>query len=125
MAIIELTTESFEKKVLKSQLPILVDFYADWCPPCKAIAPILEDLEKEFAGRMRIGRLDIEKNPELTVKYGVMSIPMLLIFWNGKMVGGRAGATDEATLRAEIEVILKKITSEAKEKMPKFDHVEL
>jgi len=116
---------SFEKEVLKEKLPVLVDFAADWCPPCRAIAPILDELSDKYRGRMKMCRVDIEKSPDLAVKYGVMSIPMLIIFHNGVPLGGRAGATDAETLTATIEMYLKKISAKVKKKMPRVDHVEL
>ncbi len=81
---IKLSTENFEKEVLKSEKPVLVDFYADWCGPCNAMAPVLEELAKELEGKVKVGKINVDENPDIAVEYNVMSIPTLIVFKNGK-----------------------------------------
>ena len=81
---IKLSTENFEKEVLKSEKPVLVDFYADWCGPCNAMAPVIEELAKELGGKVKVGKINVDENPEIAVEYNVMSIPTLIVFKNGK-----------------------------------------
>ena len=81
---IKLSTENFEKEVLKSEKPVLVDFYADWCGPCNAMAPVIEELAKELEGNVKVGKINVDENPDIAVEYNVMSIPTLIVFKNGK-----------------------------------------
>lgn len=91
MEIIKLTKDNFEQEVLKSEKPVLVDFYADWCGPCKMMAPVVEELAELYDGKAKVGKLNVDNNEEIAMKYGVMSIPTLLVIKNGqveaKMVG--------------------------------------
>lgn len=81
---IKLSKENFEKEVLKSEKPVLVDFYADWCGPCNAMAPVIEELAKELEGKVKVGKINVDENPDIAVEYNVMSIPTLIVFKNGK-----------------------------------------
>ena len=81
---IKLSTENFEKEVLKSEKPVLVDFYADWCGPCNAMSPVIEELAKELEGKVKVGKINVDENPDIAVEYNVMSIPTLIVFKNGK-----------------------------------------
>lgn len=85
------TTQNFENEVLKSDKPVLVDFYADWCGPCKMMAPVVEELAELYDGKAKVGKLNVDNNEEVAMKYGVMSIPTILVIKNGqveaKMVG--------------------------------------
>ena len=81
---IKLSSENFEKEVLKSEKPVLVDFYADWCGPCNAMAPVIEELAKELEGKVKVGKINVDENPDIAVEYNVMSIPTLIVFKNGK-----------------------------------------
>lgn len=89
---INFTDENFENEVLKSDKPVLIDFWAVWCGPCRMIAPIVEELANEYDGKVKIGKLDVDANQESAIKYGVRSIPTLLIFKNGKVVDTIIGA---------------------------------
>lgn len=89
---IEITDSNFDEVVLKSTKPVLIDFWAAWCGPCRMIAPMVEDLARELDGQAVIGKLDVDKNPDTSVKYGVMSIPTLLIFKDGQVVDKHVGA---------------------------------
>tara|TARA_B100000686_G_scaffold352759_1_gene455865 strand:+ start:4466 stop:4786 length:321 start_codon:yes stop_codon:yes gene_type:complete len=99
MATVAVTDENFENEVLGSDTPVLVDFWAEWCPPCKAIAPILEDLSGEMAGKVKIAKLNIEESPQAPTKYGVRSIPTLIVFKNGEIVAQNVGAMAKPDLQ--------------------------
>ncbi len=90
---IKLTNENFENEVLKSDIPVLVDFFATWCGPCQLIAPIIEDIAKEYEGKAKVGKVDVDEAQALAIKYGVSSIPTLIVFKDGqptdKIVGLR------------------------------------
>jgi thioredoxin 1 len=103
---LQLTDAIFENEVLKSDVPVLVDFYADWCGPCKMIAPSVEQMSSEFEGKAKIGKLDVDANGETAQKYRVMSIPTLLIFKNGEVVETIVGAVPKATLEAKLNAHL-------------------
>ena len=77
------TTQNFDTDVLRSEMPVLVDFYADWCGPCKMMAPTVEELAADFAGKAKVGKLNVDQNPEIAERYGIMSIPTLLIIRGG------------------------------------------
>ena len=89
----EFNEENFEREVLKSDVPVLVDFTATWCGPCKALAPIVEKVADEFQGKIKVGKLDIDDNGDLTKKYGVRSVPTVLIFKGGVKVDQHVGLT--------------------------------
>ena len=102
---IEITDANFEE-VLKSEHPVLVDFWAEWCGPCKMIGPIVEELAGEYEGKAVIGKLDVDSNPEVTMKFGVRSIPTLLIFKDGQIVDKQIGAVPKSILSQKIEAQL-------------------
>ena len=95
---IKLSTENFEKEVLKSEKPVLVDFYADWCGPCNAMAPVIEELAKELEGKVKVGKINVDENPDIAVEYNVMSIPTLIVFKNGKEEKRLVGLRDKEEL---------------------------
>lgn len=97
------TDDNFAEEVLDSEIPVLVDFFAVWCGPCQAIAPVLEKLAKEFDGKVKIGKMDVDQNPQTPSKYGVRGIPNLIIFKDGEVVEQLVGALPEEELRAKIE----------------------
>ena len=84
MAVV-LTTGNFEEEVYQADMPVLVDFYADWCGPCKAMGPVVETLAQEYEGRVKVGKVNVDENQDLAMKYGVMSIPTIVIIKNGKV----------------------------------------
>jgi thioredoxin 1 len=90
--IIELTDDNFEAEVLKAGVPVLVDFTATWCGPCKALAPVVEKVADEFAGKFKVGKLDIDDAPEVAKKYRVLSVPTIMVFKGGAKVNHHVGA---------------------------------
>ncbi len=90
--VIDINDSNFESEVLKSELPFLVDLSAEWCGPCKAIAPIVHELAAEYDGKVRFGQVDIDKSPQITVRYQVRSVPTLIMFQDGDVVGQLIGA---------------------------------
>ena len=96
--IINSTDGNFEAEVLKSDTPVLVDFWATWCGPCKAIAPVLEQMASDFEGRLRVAKVDVDSNMGLAQRYGVRNIPTLLLFKDGNVVDQRVGALNRKAL---------------------------
>lgn len=92
------TTANFEAEVLKSEKPVLVDFYADWCGPCRMMAPAVEELAEEMAGEAVIGKLNVDDNGEIAMQYGVMSIPTLIVFKNGQAVKKAIGVQSKEVI---------------------------
>lgn len=97
------TKENFELLVLSSSVPVLVDFYADWCGPCKMMAPVLEKLDAEANGAYKVYKLNVDEEMELAMQYNVMSIPALLIFKDGKLASTTVGVTPEGELREKLK----------------------
>lgn len=95
---VTLTDTNFESEVIKSDIPVLIDFWATWCGPCKAIAPIVEDLANEYSGKVKIGKVDVDENQQTAIKYGIRSIPTLLIVKNGKVKDMIVGAVPKAQI---------------------------
>jgi len=102
MAVLNIDDKNFESEVLKSELPVLVDFWAEWCGPCKAIAPIVEEVSKELDGKLKVGKVNVEEAQDLAAKYNVMSIPTLLIFKGGEPVEQIVGAVGKDQLLEKI-----------------------
>lgn len=97
-----ITDDSFEQEVLKSEQPVLVDYWAEWCGPCKMIAPLLDEIAGEYKGKLRVARINIDDNPNIPPKYGVRGIPTLMIFKNGNVEATRVGALSKSQLTAFI-----------------------
>lgn len=95
---LHVTSASFEAEVLRSALPVLVDFWASWCPPCRMIGPAVEELASEFKDKAKVAKVDVDANPELAQRYGVQSIPTLLVFKDGEVVEQRIGALPKAEM---------------------------
>jgi thioredoxin 1 len=103
---IVLTEANFADEVLKSELPVLVDFWAEWCGPCKMLAPTLEELAAEYKGRAKIGKLNVDQHPAVAEKYGIQSIPTLILFHGGEIAEQAVGAKSKSYL---IEMLSKKV----------------
>lgn len=101
--ITHLSDAAFEQEVLQSQLPVLVDYWAEWCGPCKMIAPILDDISKEYAGRLKVAKLNIDDNQQTPPKYGIRGIPTLMLFKNGNVEATKVGALSKSQLTAFID----------------------
>lgn len=106
MTITHVTDDSFEKDVLQAKGPILVDFWAEWCGPCKQIAPFLEELSQEMSDRVSIAKVDIDGNPQTPTHYGVRGIPTLMIFKDGEVAGVRVGAMTKSKIEEWIQSVL-------------------
>lgn len=103
MSVIHFTEANFKKEALESKLPVLVDFWANWCGPCKMIGPIVEELAKEYAGKIKIGKLDVDENSRIASQYGVMSIPTLIFLKDGKVMEQLAGAMNKTELKRKLQ----------------------
>ena len=101
--IVYVTDASFESDVLKSGEPVLVDYWAEWCGPCKMIAPILDEIAEEYAGKVRIAKLNIDENPQTPPKYGIRGIPTLMLFKDGNVEATKVGAVSKSQLTAFID----------------------
>jgi len=101
--IIHVTDETFEHEVLKSDDPVLVDYWAEWCGPCKMIAPVLEEIAEEYAGKLKIAKLNIDDSPKTPAKYGIRGIPTLMLFKDGDVEAIKVGAVSKSQLSAFID----------------------
>lgn len=103
---VEVTDANFEDVVLKASTPVLVDFWAAWCGPCLAVAPTLEELAQEYEGKFVIAKLDVDRNPETSQKYGIMNIPTMLYFQNGQQVDKQVGAAPKKAFQQKIDALV-------------------
>lgn len=104
---IVLTDQSFENEVIKYDKPVLVDFWATWCAPCRMIAPALEEIAKEYDGKAKICKIDVDQNPNIASRFGIMSIPSLLFFKNGELVDKVVGAVPKKQLADKLDGLMK------------------
>lgn len=95
---VEITDANFSKEVLESGVPVLIDFWAVWCGPCRTIAPVVEELAKEYEGKLKVGKVDVDNNPQTAMTYGIRSIPTLMVFKGGKVVEQIIGAMPKKSL---------------------------
>jgi len=102
MSVLQVNEKNFEAEVLKSKLPVLIDFWAEWCGPCRAIAPIVEQIAADLNGKLKVAKVNVDDNQELAAKFHIMSIPTLLIFKNGQPVDQIVGAMPKEQLLAKI-----------------------
>ena len=102
-SIIHVTDSSFEQDVLKSNIPVLLDFWAEWCGPCKMIAPILDQIAAEYAGKVLVAKMNVDENPRTPMKFSVRGIPTLILFKNGQLQGQKIGAVRKADVAAFLD----------------------
>ena len=102
---VQITTENFES-LKNGQLPLVVDFWATWCGPCRMIAPVIEELAKEYDGRIVVGKCDVEENDDIAMEFGIRNIPTILFFKNGQVVDKMVGAASKAKIQEKFEALL-------------------
>ena len=95
MSVLNITEENFNEEVMQSQVPVIIDFYADWCGPCKMMSPVVDEISKELAEKAKVGKINVDENQDLAVQYGVMSIPTIIIFKEGKATKTFVGVRDK------------------------------
>jgi len=100
---LEITDANFEELVMKSDKPVLVDFWAEWCGPCRMVGPVVEELSKDYEGKAVIGKVDVDNNPNISMKFGIRNIPTLLFFKNGQIVDKQVGAAPKSALEAKLK----------------------
>lgn len=103
---VHITEQNFEAEVLQADLPVLADFWAPWCAPCRLIAPIVEDIAHEYDGRLKVAKIDVDENPDLATRYGVMGIPTLGVFKGGQLVSRIVGYVPKAELKRHVDAAL-------------------
>lgn len=98
MSVLKITSKNYEEEVLKSDKPVLIDFYADWCGPCKTMSPIIDEIAEEMADKITVGKINVDENQDLAMEYGVMSIPTIMIIKNGKVENTFVGVRDKGEI---------------------------
>jgi len=103
---IEVTDANFEEVVLKSEVPVIVDFWAEWCGPCRMVAPVVEELSHDYEGKVLVTKVDVDSNPNVAMQFGIRNIPTILFIKNGEIVDKHVGAAPKSTLAAKVDAIL-------------------
>jgi thioredoxin 1 len=103
---LEITDANFDEKVMKTDKPVLVDFWAEWCGPCRMVGPIVEELAKEYEGKAVIGKVNVDNNPSISAQFGIRNIPTILFFKNGEIVDKQVGAVPKSVLAGKIDAQL-------------------
>ena len=104
--LLEVTDDNFETEIVKSDIPVMVDFWAEWCGPCKMVGPVVEELSKEYAGKVKIGKMDVDQNRETPAKFGIRSIPTLILFKGGEVAQTIVGAQPKSYIEEELKKVL-------------------
>jgi thioredoxin 1 len=104
--LLHLTDQNFEVEVLQSSTPVLVDFWAEWCAPCRMVAPVVEQINEDYAGEIRVGKLDVDASPVISAQLGVMSIPTIILFKDGKAIQRMVGFQPKPSLKSKIDAAL-------------------
>ena len=104
--VIDITDEKFEEVVVNSDVPAIVDFWAEWCGPCRMVSPIVKELSEEYGDKILVAKMDVDSNPNTAVKYGIRNIPTILFFKNGEIVDKQVGAVPKAVLASKLDAIL-------------------
>ena len=105
-AIVELSDSSFESEVINSEKPVLVDFWAPWCGPCKALAPVIEEISTDFVDKVKVGKVNVDDNPEISMKFGIRSIPTLMVFKDGEVLEQIVGAVPKSEIERALEKVV-------------------
>lgn len=103
---VELTDSNFDEQVLKSDIPVMVDFWAEWCGPCRLVGPLVEEIGEEYEGKVLTGKVDVDSNPEIASRFGIRNIPTILYFKNGKVADKQVGAVPKSKLVSKLEPLL-------------------
>ena len=103
---IEVNDSNFEEIVLKSDKPVVIDFWAEWCGPCRMVAPLIEEISKEYEGRAVVTKVDVDTNPDISARYGIRNIPTVMFFKNGEMVDKQVGAVPKNNFVSKLEALL-------------------
>ncbi len=107
MSTAHFTDNDFDSNVVQSNIPVLVDFFATWCGPCRMMSPVIDELSDEYAGKVKIGKLDVDENPQTSIKFGVQSVPTLVFFKNGEVVNTVIGFQSKESLKNKLDAFLK------------------
>ncbi|WP_028972762.1 thioredoxin [Spirochaeta cellobiosiphila] len=100
MSELTLTNDNFESEVIQSNIPVLIDFWAEWCMPCRTISPLVEEIAKDYEGKLKVGKINVDENPELAGRFNIISIPTLMVVKGGEVVNQQAGAGSKAAIEA-------------------------